>query len=80
MVGYGANPFPSLSLMEVVLNVPLGTWAVKLRLVSINNIFSLKSEFLQTSMATSENFIFEKIKSLSLFRELLFRFKLSTTQ
>ena len=41
--------------------------------------FSLKSEFLQTSTATSENFIFEKIKSLSLFRELLFRFKLSTT-
>ena len=80
MVGYGANPFPSLSLMEVVLNVPLGTWAVKLRLVSINNIFSLQSEFLQTSTATSENFIFEKIKSLSLFTELLFRFKLSTTQ
>lgn len=79
MVGYGANPFPSLSLMEVVLNVPLGTWAVKLRLVSINNIFSLQSEFLQTSTATSENFIFEKIKSLSLFTELLFRFKLSTT-
>ena len=72
MVGYGANPFPSLSLMEVVLNVPLGTWAVKLRLVSINNIFSLKSEFLQTFTAISENFIIEK-------SSLLFRFKLSTT-